>query len=105
MKVSVFSALLIALSPQVGFSFSSSNHRLGLVTSPQTPHGNPPYQKPNRDVMDRLIATNNHQTRQRSSLKMTIDASSTTEMLSFLDTLSLTIDRDQAEALAGPFFG
>jgi hypothetical protein len=39
-----------------------------------------------------------------SKLDMAIDASSTSEMLSFLD-LSLNIDRDTAEALAGPLFG
>ena len=40
-----------------------------------------------------------------TQLSMAIDAFSSTEMLSFLETLNLNIDRDQAEALAGPFFG
>lgn len=46
-----------------------------------------------------------HQPSVNSKLQLGLDQFASTEMLSFLNTFSLNINKDQAEALAGPFFG
>ena len=62
-----------------------------------------------QNIQHRSHNINNHIQYQQSSSKLFLSpdilTSSSTEMISFLESVNLSIDRDQAEALAGPFFG
>lgn len=86
-------------------SFLPGNPRLGVVPQLRI-FEKPSVEKPK--YVNHFSTSPTFRTQHESAnnkLKMGIDAFSTTEMLSFLDAFNLNIDRDQAEALAGPFFG
>jgi hypothetical protein len=97
-------ALCFLLGLQDVCSFLNRNPRAGVATQLRR-FWKHPFE--NSKVLIKKSTTPTFQTYHdstNSKLNMAIDASSTSEMLSFLD-LSLNIDRDTAEALAGPLFG
>jgi hypothetical protein len=85
------------------WSFQHNSPKLGVLRVPQRNENTK-----QKLLIDDSASTHNFRKKQEPSntrLSMAMDPASTSEILSFVNGLSMNIDRDQAEALAGPFFG
>ena len=99
MTVALTAALVATMAPIGVSAFLPNHHR--LTTSPPNYFQN--YEKPGLDNKKASSVLINQQSSTR--LNMAIEFLPTTEMLSFIEGFNLSIDKNEAEALAGPFFG